>query len=110
MSHMPLPSAQTACGRCPRYARRARWVANPVATLREDRPPMPATAEQPPLVDEPQHPLAQLTTYELAAYLRQLQAAVAFFEKTQAPVLARLRDKLAQVVAEEEDRARLARA
>ena len=29
---------------------------------------------------------------------------------TQAPVLARLRDKLAQVVAEQEDRARLAHA
>ena len=67
---------------------------------------MPATAEQPPPVDEPKHPLAQLTTYELAAYLCQLQATVAFFEMTQAPVLARLRDKLAQVVAEQEDRAR----
>ena len=52
----------------------------------------------------------QLTTYELAAYRRQLQSAVGFFEKTQAPVLARLRDKLTQVVAEEEDGARLARA
>jgi hypothetical protein len=70
---------------------------------------MPATAEQPPPVDEPKHPLAQLTTYELATYRRQLQSAVAFFEKTQAPVLARLRDKLAQVVAEPEDRARLGR-
>jgi hypothetical protein len=71
---------------------------------------MPATAEQPPPVDEPKHPLAQLTTYELAAYRRQLQSAVAFFEKTEAPVLARLRDKLTQVVAEQEDRARLGRA
>ena len=57
---------------------------------------MPATTEQPPSVDEPKHPLAQLTTYELTAYRRQFQAAVAFFEKTQAPVLARLRDKLAR--------------
>ena len=67
---------------------------------------MPASAEQPPPVDEPKHPLAQLTTYELAAYSRQLQSALAFFEKTQAPVPARLRDKLAQVAAEQEDRAR----
>jgi hypothetical protein len=71
---------------------------------------MPATAEQPPPVDEPKHPLAQLTTYELAAYRRQLQAAVTFFEQTQAPVLTRMRDKLAQVMAEQEDRARLANA
>ena len=70
---------------------------------------MPATAELPLPVDEPKHPLAQLTTYELAAYRRQLQSAVAFFE-TQAPVLARLRDNLTQVVAEQEDRARVARA
>jgi hypothetical protein len=60
---------------------------------------MPATAAQPPPVDEPGHPLAQLTTYELAAYRRQLQAAVAFFEH-----------KLAQVIAEQDDRARLAHA
>jgi hypothetical protein len=60
---------------------------------------MPATAAQPPPVDEPEHPLAQLTTYELTAYRRQLQAAVAFFEH-----------KLAQVIAEQEDRARLAHA
>lgn len=37
---------------------------------------MPATAEQPSAVDEPKHPLVQLTTYELAAYRRQLQSAV----------------------------------
>ena len=71
---------------------------------------MPAIPEQPQPVDEPTHPLAQLTTYELNAYLRQLQAAVAFFEKTQAPALAVMRDKLAQVVAEQVDRKRLAHA
>ena len=70
---------------------------------------MPATAEQPPPVDEPKHPLAQLTTYELNAYLRQLRAAVTFYERTRSPALALMRDKLAQVVAEQEDRARLAR-
>jgi hypothetical protein len=69
---------------------------------------MPVTAQQPPPVDEPKHPLAQLTTYELDSYLRQLQGAVAFLEKTRAPVLALMQDRLAQVVNEQEDRARLA--
>lgn len=69
---------------------------------------MSAITEQPPLVDKPKHPLAQLTTYELNAYLRQLQAAVTFFEKTQAPALAVMRDKLAQALAEQLDRKRLA--
>ena len=69
---------------------------------------MSAVTEQPPPVDEPKHPLAQLTTYELNAYLRQLQAAVAFFEKTRAPAVDVLRDKLAQVLAEQVDRKRLA--
>jgi hypothetical protein len=69
---------------------------------------MSAITEQPPSLDEPKHPLAQLTTYELNAYLRQLQAAVTFFEKTQAPALAVMRDKLAQVLAEQADRKRLA--
>jgi hypothetical protein len=40
---------------------------------------MPAAAEQLPPVDEPKRPLAQLTTYELKAYRRQLQSAVEFF-------------------------------
>jgi hypothetical protein len=65
---------------------------------------MPATAPQSPPVDEPKHPLAQLTTYELNAYLRQLQAAVTFFEQTPAPILALIRDKLAQALAEQADR------
>lgn len=77
---------------------------------------MPATAEQPPPVDEPKHPLAQLTTYELnaylrqlhAAYLRQLHAAVTFFEQTRAPALTLMRDKLARALAEQADRKRLA--
>jgi hypothetical protein len=69
---------------------------------------MPATAQQPPPVDEPKHPLAQLTTYELNAYLRQLRAAVTFFEQTQAPALRLMRDKLAQALAEQADRKRLA--
>jgi hypothetical protein len=71
---------------------------------------MPATAAQPPPVEEPRHPLARLTTCELAAYRRQVQAAVAFFEQTRGPVPARMQDKLARVIAEQDDRDRLARA
>jgi len=65
------------------------------------------TAGQPPAVDEPRHRLSQLTTYELDAYLRQLERAVVFFERTQAPVLALLRDRLAQARAEHDDRQRI---
>ena len=62
------------------------------------------------------HPYATLpggprvSVRQLTACRRQLQATVAFFEQTQAPALARLRDKLAQVVAEQGDEARLAHA
>ncbi len=71
---------------------------------------MPTTAEHTPAVEEPKHRLSQLTTFELDAYLRQLERAVAFFERTQAPVLAILRDKLAQARAEQEERQRIRRA
>jgi hypothetical protein len=69
---------------------------------------MSAIAEQPPPVDKPKHPLARLTTYELNAYRRQLEVAVTFSERTQAPGLAVVRDKLAQVLAEQADREKLA--
>jgi hypothetical protein len=48
--------------------------------------------------------------FQASSRTGQLQATVAFFEPTQAPALARLRDKLAQVVAEQGDEARLAHA
>jgi len=70
-------------------------------------PPDITTAGQPPAVEEPGHRLSQLTTYELDGYLRQLERAVAFFERTQAPVLAFLRDRLAQARAEHDDRRRI---
>ena len=70
-------------------------------------PPDITTAGQPPAVDEPRHRLSQLTTYELDGYLRQLERAVVFFERTQAPVLAFLRDRLAQARAEHDDRRRI---
>ena len=69
--------------------------------------PPDTTAGQPPAVEEPGHRLSQLTTYELDAYLRQLERAVAFFERTNAPVLAVLRDRLAQARAEHDDRRRI---
>lgn len=71
---------------------------------------MPATADEPPTVDVPKHKLSQLTTSELNTYLRQLESAVAYFERNHAPVLAPLRDRLAEARAEEDDRARLAHA
>ena len=41
---------------------------------------MPATAAPAhvPAVDQPQHPLPALATFELAAYRRQLENAIAF--------------------------------
>jgi len=69
--------------------------------------PPDTTAGQPPAVEKPRHRLSQLTTYELDAYLRQLERAVAFFERTNAPVLAVLRDRLAQARAEHDDRRRI---
>ncbi len=70
----------------------------------------PVAVEQPPVVDEPKHKLSELTTYELTAYRRQLESAVAFFERTNAPVLTLMQAKLAAAVAEVEDRVRIARA
>lgn len=63
-------------------------------------------------VDQPKHPLSQLTTYELRDYRRQLESAIAFFDRQDPvpPVRSRLAKSLAGVVAEEDDRARLANA
>jgi hypothetical protein len=73
---------------------------------------MPATAasEQTPTVDQPKHPLHALTTFELRGYRRQLENAIEFFGK-QDPVpgvRADLQAALDGVIAEQEDRARLA--
>ena len=48
---------------------------------------MPATAasQQAPSVSEPKHPLHAMTTYELRDYRRDLESAIAFFER-QTPV------------------------
>jgi hypothetical protein len=65
-------------------------------------PTDPATAGQ------PKHPLPALTTYELADYRRSLEHAVRTFPE-QAPVRQQLQARLDAVLAEVEDRARLAR-
>ena len=73
---------------------------------------MPATiaSAQPPDVDTPKHPLHALTTYELAYYRRRLENALAFLDK-QDPIpaiRADLQAALDKVIAEQDDRARIA--
>jgi hypothetical protein len=75
---------------------------------------MPATAasHQAPTVDRPKHPLHALTTYELTYYRRRLENAIAFLGK-QDPVpaiRADLQAALDRVIAEQDDRARIAAA
>jgi hypothetical protein len=66
----------------------------------------------PVAVDPPKHPLPALTTYELRDYRRQLEQAVAFFDRQDPvpPARHRLQAALDLVLAEQDDRARLARA
>ena len=66
----------------------------------------PATAEP------PKHPLHHLTTFELRDYRRQLESAIAFFDNKDPvpPARNRLQARLDEVLAEQADRARLARA
>ena len=75
---------------------------------------MPATApsDQAPTVDQPRHPLHALTTYELTGYRRQLERAIAFFDAQNPvpPVRASLQAALDDVLTEQDDRARIARA
>ena len=68
---------------------------------------MPA---DPGSVEQPNHPLHALTTYELADHRRQLERAIAFFETRDPVPSARddLQARLDAVIAEQEDRTRLA--
>lgn len=59
-------------------------------------------------VATPKHPVHALTTYELRDYRRDLERAITGIS-LDAPVQAHLRRKLDEVIAEQEDRARLAR-
>jgi hypothetical protein len=67
---------------------------------------------EPVTVQRPEHPLGQLTTSELSDYRRQLESAIAFFGRQDPvpPARGRLQASLADVLAEQADRARLARA
>jgi hypothetical protein len=70
---------------------------------------MPA---EPVTVEQPKHPLHALATFELREYRRQLESAIAFFDRQHPvpPARSRLQAKLDEVLAEQDDRARLARA
>jgi hypothetical protein len=74
---------------------------------------MPATAAaQAPQVEQPKHPLHALTTYELRDYRRELEKAIAFFSSQDPvpPIRAVMQARLDAVLAEQYDRARIARA
>jgi len=61
-------------------------------------------------VEPPRHPLHAMTTFELRDYRRQLESAIAFFDRQDPvpPARDRLQAKLDDVLAEQESRARLA--
>ena len=67
---------------------------------------------EPATIEPPKHPLHQLTTFELRDYRRQLERAIAFFDtkKPVPPARNGLRAKLDDVLAEQAERARPARA
>jgi hypothetical protein len=64
-------------------------------------------AAGPVTVRTPRHPVHALTTYELRDYRRDLERAIKGISPD-APVQADLRRKLDTVIAEQEERARLA--
>jgi len=69
-------------------------------------------AAEAPAVEQPKYRLTQLTTYELRDYRRQLENAIAFFDRQDPvpPARDRLQASLDAVVAEQDDRARNAHA
>jgi hypothetical protein len=71
---------------------------------------MSTSAGQAPRVDLPKHPLHALTTFELRDYRRQLENAIAFLGTREPvpPALHGLQARLGDVIAEQEDRKRLA--
>jgi hypothetical protein len=66
----------------------------------------------PVTVDPPKHPLPAMTTYELRDYRRQLEQALSFFDRQDPASSTRLRLQAAldSVLAEQDERATLARA
>lgn len=73
---------------------------------------MPTTdaAGQLPEVHQPKHPMYALTTYELRDYRRELERAIGYYVQNHpsAPVLADLRARLDDVLAEQDSRSRIA--
>jgi hypothetical protein len=65
------------------------------------------TSPEPTAVTAPRHPVHALTTYELRDYRRELERAIRGIAPD-APVQASLRSKLDAVIAEQDDRARIA--
>jgi len=67
---------------------------------------------EPVTVEPPKYPLPALTTFELRDFRRDLDRAIAFFERQDPvpPARARLQARLDDVLAEQNERARLARA
>jgi hypothetical protein len=72
---------------------------------------LPMTAI-PDTVEPPDQPLHALTTFELRDYRRRLDTAIALVstQDPAAPVLAGLHARLRDVLAEQDDRARIAHA
>jgi hypothetical protein len=72
-------------------------------------PRQPATSQEalPGTVAMPKHPVHALTTYELRDYRRDLENAITGTAED-GPAHADLRRKLAAVIAEQDDRARMA--
>ena len=71
-----------------------------------------AASQQAPIVNQPEHPLPAMTTYELRDYRRDLETAIAFFDRqiVVPPARNQLQAALDDVIAEQDDRRRLARA
>jgi hypothetical protein len=67
-------------------------------------------ATDPATVQQPKHPLYALTTSELTHHRRQLENAIAYYDGMDPVPQARgdLRARLDDVIAEQDDRARLA--
>jgi hypothetical protein len=67
------------------------------------------TADPETTVDRPLHPLHQLTTFELRDYRKQLERALAFFDRQDPvpPARDRLQARLDEVIAEQDQRARV---
>ena len=66
----------------------------------------------PDTVEPPDHPLHQLTTFELSNYRRRLETAIALASTHDpaAPARAGLQARLGGLLAEQDDRARIAHA